>query len=173
MLLALALLAALAGSHARAEAAPPRADAAPAAAAPAAAPQSSALDSALTWFKHLREGLVSSALRGQFQHRSVSAVAAVRGHEQDAVDPDKPEWKLSTKSEKLEARKERAELSSVVELILTGKYVEGQAGLDAFEKAHPKSALLPEVAQARDNLSKLEGEKTAQAGKTPAAEPKK
>ncbi len=131
----------------------------------------SALESTLIWFRHLREGLADTAVKHQYQHRSAAAVAAVRGPEQDSVDPDKPEWKLKSKSDKAAIKKERAELASAVDLVIAGKYDEGRSALDAFEKAHPQSKLLPDVAEARENIKALEGARVAQTPK--AAEPAK
>ena len=117
----------------------------------------SRIEAVKTWFKHLREGLSDSAVRGNFQRgHTTTAVAAVRGEGQTSVDPDKPEWKTSTKSEKAALKKERAELSAAVDLVISGQLAEGKAALDAFEKAHPKSKLLPDVVKARENIAALE-----------------
>jgi hypothetical protein len=119
--------------------------------------QASKLAALKTWFKNLKDGLSDSAVRSHFQkQRSVGSVAAVRGEGQASADPDRPEWKTSTKSEKAEFKKERQELAAAVDQIMGGKLVEGRASLDAFEKAHPKSRLLKDVAQARENASTME-----------------
>lgn len=116
-----------------------------------------------TWFQHLKEGLAESSVSGRYQKARVTAVAAVRGARQGAVEPDKPYWKGASKSKKAEQlKKERAELSSAVELILDGKLQEATAGLDAFEKAHPKSSLLSEVKEARDKAKELEAASAAE-----------
>lgn len=119
----------------------------------------SPFETAITWFKHLREGLANSAVRGQFQARQVTAVAAVRGERQSSVDPDQPAWRLSSSPRSVAEKKERAELSAAVDQIIAGKYAEGGASLDAFEKRHPKSKLLPAVAEARKNLAALQAKK--------------
>lgn len=121
-----------------------------------------------TWFKHLKEGLSESSVAGSFQKSRVTAVAAVRGAPQGAVEPDKPQWKGGAKAKKAEQlKKEKAELASAVDLILEGKVKEGEAGLEAFEKAHPKSPLLADVAEAREKLKELE------AGAAPAEQTEK
>jgi hypothetical protein len=110
------------------------------------------------WFKHLKEGLADSSVSEHYQRKgSFAAVAAVRGAKQDSVDPKVPAFKSSEsvrKSKELKA--ERAELSSSVDLILAGQVKEGEAGLDAFEKAHPKSPLLADARQARQKAKELE-----------------
>lgn len=109
-----------------------------------------------TWFKHLKEGLADSAVSGQYQKGKVTAVAAVRGSPQDAVDPKKPSWKGSSQSKKAqELRKEKSELGKAVDLILEERFSEAEESLAAFEKAHPKSSLLAEAKEARAKLSEL------------------
>lgn len=125
----------------------------------AAAPARAADDklaSISAWFKNLKEGLRESAVSGRRQHsRSVSAVAAVRGDEQTAVDPNRPEWKTSSKSEKAELRKEKKELAAAVDLIVAGKYDDGKAAIDQFQKDHPKSKFNDEASKARENADLL------------------
>jgi len=110
-----------------------------------------------TWFKHLREGLSESAVAGQYQKSKITAVAAVRGAPQQASDPEKPAWKGTARSRKAERlRKEKAEFAKAVDLVLEGKFEEGDQGLAAFEKAHPRSPLLPEVQEARQKAKDLQ-----------------
>ena len=124
--------------------------------APAAHCEGSALDSLKTWFQHWKEGLAGSAVEGNYQQKSLTNVAAVRGKKQKADDPNQPYIKgtLSEKQEK-NLRKERAELGQAVDLILSGKLDEGGKKLDAFEEKHQKSPLLRDVHQAREKLKEL------------------
>ena len=124
--------------------------------APAARCESSALDSLKTWFQHWKEGLAGSAVEGQYQQKSLTNVAAVRGKNQKADDPNQPYIKgtLDQAQEK-KLRKERAELGQAVDLILSGKFDEGGKKLDAFEEKHQNSPLLRDVHQAREKLKEL------------------
>src|SRR5579863_5194375 len=84
--------------------------------------QPSTMDTLKLWFQHWKEGLAGSAVEGQFQQKSLTAVAAVRGDEQTLDDPNKPyiKGKLGDKQAKM-LRAERAELGKAVDLILSGK----------------------------------------------------
>lgn len=126
-----------------------------------------------TWFQHFKEGLAESSVSSRYQKRRVTAVAAVRGAKQESVDPGKPHWKGGAKSKKAkQLRMEKAALAKAVDLILEGRIEEGKAGLDAFEKAHPKSSLLPEVREAREKLAELEAAApAADAEETEAGKP--
>src|SRR4051812_29123647 len=80
---------------------------APASSTQTGSTQPSALSSWKTWFQHVKEGLADSAVRGHYQSgRRVTAVAAVRGQEQDSVDPNKPQWETQTKEQRQAAKKE-------------------------------------------------------------------
>lgn len=140
-------------------------------AAPARAEESAAAklgDSLLSWFKHVKEGLSESSVGSYRQHGRISAVAAVRGAEQDSVDPQKPVWKSAAAGKKSKALKaQRVELAAAVDAALAGKLEESRAKLDAFEKAHPDSALL---ADAKEIRGKLEEAKAAAAAPAPADE---
>jgi len=113
-------------------------------------------DSVKIWFQHWKDGLASSAVEGEYQQRSLTAVAAVRGDEQKLDDPNKPYIKgtLSEKQTKM-LKKERVELGQAVDLILAGKINEGSKKLDEFEAKHPKSLLLGDVQKAREKLKAL------------------
>lgn len=126
-------------------------------AAPAGAAEdaSAKMASMSAWFKNLKNALVPSMVSGRYTARSVTSVAAVRGDEQTALDPDRPEWRTSTKSPKLEARKEKAALASAVDLIMSGKYDDGKSAIAAFEKDYPKSPLLTAAREARQNADLL------------------
>ncbi len=126
--------------------------------APLRAEEPKAVSALRSWFKHLKEGLSESSVSEHYQRRtSLAAVAAVRGSEQDAVDPKAPVFLSSERMRRSkQLRAERAELSSAVDLILAGKLQEGEAGLDAFAKAHPKSPLLADARQAREKAQELE-----------------
>lgn len=117
--------------------------------------------SLMTYFKHLKEGLTQSSVRAEFQKGRGVAVAAVRGAPQDdgKADPDRPAMRHPAKSrkQKLEAAETR-EFEKAVDLLEEGlklkseaKVDEGIAGLEAFEKGHPRSARIGEV---RDALAK-------------------
>lgn len=122
------------------------------------APQDSASfswDSIRTRLTHLKEGLMSSANERRYQHRSVAAVAAVRGAEQKIDDPNKPYVKNSSDEKKLKTlRAERAEFSAAVDLLLAGKTEEGKKKLADFEANHPKSSLLKDVRDTRAMIDK-------------------
>lgn len=110
-----------------------------------------------TWFEHLKQGLSESAVQGDYQRVRVTAVAAVRGNQQQAADQNKPSWKAGAKGKKSAALKaERREFSRAVDLILEGKVQEGVAALDAFEKAHPKSTLVSDVREAREKAREMQ-----------------
>lgn len=121
----------------------------------------SAWDSVKAWFQNWKDGLADSAVEGQYQHRSLTAVASVRGEAQELDDPNKPyiKGKLDAK-QAARLKKERAELGRAVDLILAGKTDEGAKKLDEFEANHPKSPLLRDVRKAREKLKQL---KTADA----------
>lgn len=142
-----------------------------AAAAPARAEESAVAkmgDSLLSWFKHVKEGLSESSVGSYRQHGRISAVAAVRGASQDTVDPQKPVWKSAAAGKKSKALKaQRLELAAAVDAALAGKLDDSRAKLDAFEKAHPDSALL---ADAKEIRGKLDEARTAAAAPAPAEE---
>ncbi|MBI5622812.1 MAG: hypothetical protein HY924_03435 [Elusimicrobia bacterium] len=120
-----------------------------------------------TWFQHLKQGLTESAVQADYQRVRVTAVAAVRGTPQDSADQNKPSWKAGAKARKTaQAKTERQEFGKAVDLILEGKTGQGIAALEAFEKAHPKSALLADVAEAKERARQLEAE-----GQSPEAAP--
>lgn len=140
----------------------------------AADDSASAVAKLSTWFNNLKQGLQQSANSGRYSRRRSSAVAAVRGNKQEEVDPDRPEWKRSTRSEKAELRKEKNELAAAVDMIVAGKYEEGANAITAFETAHPKSPLLEDAKKAKENaalLAQLRGG-PAKSEPAPAATPK-
>ncbi|MBI4425318.1 MAG: hypothetical protein HY554_16430 [Elusimicrobia bacterium] len=109
------------------------------------------------WLENLKQGLASSSVQSQQRKvRGVVAVAAVRGNRQSVEDPASPYWKDTAASrEARAARREREELGRAVDLALAGKGAEALQALDAFEAAHPQSALLAECRQARERLAAL------------------
>lgn len=126
----------------------------------------------LSWFKNWKNTLERSAVEGKYRKmRTATGVAAVRGEEQTAANPEEAYWKdeVSEKTEKART-KERAELDAAVTLIMDGKNAEARAALDVFEKEHPKSSFIGQVNEARAKLDELEGK--APAPKPAAAEPK-
>jgi hypothetical protein len=116
----------------------------------------SAVSSLRMWFQHLKEGLSESAVSGHYQKANVTAVAAVRGAAQDSVEPEKPQWKGGKSKKAQQQKAERPGFVKAGELITEGKTQEGSAGLDAFEKAHPKSPLLKDVREARAKLKEMD-----------------
>ena len=137
-----------------------RAEPTPASQEAAASPSS--WDNIKVWFQHWKDGLASSAVEGQYQQKSLTAVAAVRGDEQKLDDPNKPyiKGKLNAKQAR-KLKKERAELGQAVDLILAGKVDEGSKKLDEFEAKHPKSLLLGDVQKARVKLQELKTSNSA------------
>jgi hypothetical protein len=124
----------------------------------------------MMWFEHLKQGLSESSVQGRYQRgRRVTAVAAVRGSKQDGPDPDKPAWKSGKQAKKAATmKKERAEFAAAVDLIMGGKAPEGVAALEAFEKAHPESPLLPDVKEAKEKAGLMMSEMAA--AEKPAAD---
>ncbi len=107
------------------------------------------------WFMRWASGLKKSSVQGRFKNVRTTAVAAVRGSKQDS-NPNLPYWK-GTWSDKKSAEREaeRKELEASIELVLAGNIEGAGAALDAFEKKHPKSTLLADVAEARLQLTAL------------------
>ena len=127
--------------------------------------------SVMSWLKNWKNSLERSAVEGRYRRmRTATAVAAVRGECQNSVDPAKPYWKggWSEKCEN-ERLKERKELASAVTSMMDGREAEARQALDAFEKAHPQSSFLSDVAEARAKLD--EGKPTPPP--EPAKEPVK
>ena len=109
-------------------------------------------ESAMTFFRHLKESLTQSAVQSQRKKNRVGSVAAVRGADQSSSplgDPNEPVIKGDSRSRKEKlAQAEDAEFSKGVDLILTGKNDEGVAALEDFKTKHPKSRRLDKVQQA-------------------------
>ena len=123
-----------------------------------------------TFFQKLKEGLSESSVSGDFQKRRATAVAAVRGNPQDSADPNKPAFKGGAKGKQAaQLKKERAELSSAVDLVIEGKVQDGIAALESFEKKHPKSALLPDAKEAKAKAQELAAEGSPNDAAAPAA----
>ena len=134
----------------------------------------SRLGSLKTWFRTWKLALRKKAIQSRYRRGvSVTSVAAVRGDKQSEADPKLPYWKGSWSDKKAAQRlEERKEQSAASDLILDGKFDEAEKALDAFEKAHPKSAYLADIREARIKMAELKaGEKSVE--KKPAAtEPK-
>jgi hypothetical protein len=110
-----------------------------------------------TWFQHFKEGLDESVVSDHYQKAEFTAVAAVRGAPQDSADPDKVYWKDDAAARKTaEAKKEKAELSAALAKVIAGDVKEGEAGIESFEKAHPKSRLIADAKQALAKAKELE-----------------
>jgi hypothetical protein len=119
-------------------------------------------ESILTFFRHLKDSLQQSAVSGERKKGRTSAVAAVRGKDQEssASNPDVPLLKGDRKSAKAKvARAEDAEFAKAVDLVLAGKRDEGVAALEAFKAKHPKTHKLDEVQRAIDEAKALPIEK--------------
>ncbi|MBU6430599.1 MAG: hypothetical protein KGR26_16390, partial [Cyanobacteria bacterium REEB65] len=102
----------------------------------------------------VKQGLSESSVSDRRQMGHIVAVAAVRGQLQEDVDPTQPVWKSAVAGKRSKAlTAQRKELSAAVDDILAGKFDDGRAKLDAFEKAHPKS---PMLADAKDIRGKLD-----------------
>jgi hypothetical protein len=129
------------------------------------------------YFQHLKQGLTESAVQGEYQRGRGAAVAAVRGSAQDdgRADPDKPVLMQPSKTRRRKAEAaERREFEKAVDSVEDGlqlkdaaKVDEGAAGLEAFEKAHPKSARLGEVREALAKAREIQG--LLKSGEAPAA----
>lgn len=123
-----------------------------------AKPEASPKQSVLTFFKHLRESLTSSAVQGERKKGRVGAVAAVRGADQKSAlaDPNEPTLKgdLRAKREKAAAA-EDAEFAAAVDLILKGQPDEGVKALETFKVKHPKSRNLDNVQEAIEKAKSI------------------
>ncbi|MCX5797159.1 MAG: hypothetical protein NTY77_16840 [Elusimicrobia bacterium] len=141
--------------------------------------ETSKWDSLKTYFKHLKQGLAESSVEGTYQRRAPSIVAAVRGDDQrnDKSDLSQPAMKDPAREKKVKVRKAEArEFEKAADLAAAGKYEEAVAALEAFEKAHPKSAFLADVKEAKGKVKEaLEAQKAeaAQAAEPAKAEPAK
>ncbi len=138
----------------------------------------SRLGSLKTWFRTWKTALRKKAIQARYRRGiSATSVAAIRGSKQSEANPRLPYWKGSWSDKKAAQRlEERKEQSAAIDLILEGKYDEAEKALDAFEKAHPKSAYLADIREARIKLAELKGDKTPAAESpvkdSPKAEPK-
>ncbi|MFA6002507.1 MAG: hypothetical protein WC881_00410 [Elusimicrobiota bacterium] len=142
--------------------------------APVQAQDKNKWDSLTTYFKNLKQGLTDSSVEGQYQRGRGTVVAAVRGQAQDdgKAELDKPLMKDPAQERKRkQERAERREFEKAVDLINEGKLGEGIAALEAFEKAHPKSARLAEVREARAKALELKEAQKAEAVTSEAAKP--
>jgi len=117
--------------------------------------ESSAISSAIQWFKNLKEGLSHSAIRDRQRRVRVSSVAAVRGKLQESKARELY-WRDKIVERAAAAQEiERKELSDIAELAISGKADEAARRLDAFSVAHPKSPLIEEARTARQQLGLL------------------
>lgn len=117
-----------------------------------------AKQSIMTFFKHLKESLSSSAVSGERKKGHVGAVAAVRGADQKSslADPDEPVLKGDPRSKREKASAaEDAEFAAAVELILQNKADEGVKALETFKAKHPKSRNIAKVQEAIDQAKVL------------------
>lgn len=148
---------------------PAAAVAAEAEGAPAGSAQSKSLRS---WFGHWRAALQKKAIQARYRRGvSVTTVAAVRGSKQSEADPKLPYWKGSWTDKKAAERlQEREEQAAAIDLILAGKFAQAEKALAAFEQAHPKSAYLADIKEARGRLEELKKAETPEPA--PAPEPK-
>ena len=131
-------------------------------------------DSVMMFFKHLKEELSQSAVKGQRKKNRVGSVAAVRGAEQSSpmADPNEPTLRGDARSKKDKiAMAEDAEFAKAVDLVVSGKTDAGVKALEAFRAAHPKSHSLDKVQEAIDQAKALSAPKpeAAKAAAAPAA----
>ncbi|MBI3564112.1 MAG: hypothetical protein HY079_02825 [Elusimicrobia bacterium] len=123
-----------------------------------AKPAPTAKQSVMTFFKHLKESLSSSAVSGERKRGRVGAVAAVRGADQKSAlaDPNEPVLKGDLRARKDKAAAaEDAEFAAAVDLVLKGQTAEGVAALEAFKTKHPKSRNLDKVSEAIEQAKSL------------------
>jgi hypothetical protein len=134
-----------------------------------AVPAPTAKESVMTFFRHLKESLAQSAVRGERKHNRVGSVAAVRGADQSSSplgDPNEPVLKGDARSKKDKiAMSEDAEFSKAVDLVLAGKTDDGVKALESFKAKHPKSHSLAKVQEAIDEAKGI----SAAPSQTPAA----
>ena len=142
-------------------------------------PAASVRESAMTFFRHLREALSQSAVQGERKKNRAGSVAAVRGADQSSslADPNEPVLKGDVRSKKGKAAMaEDAEFAAAVDLVLAGKNSEGVKALEEFKVRHPKSHNLASVQQAIDQANSLGADKAAvtvpSSSPAPAAAPK-
>ncbi len=133
--------------------------------------------SVMTFFKHLKESLTTSAVSGHRKKGRVGAVAAVRGANQKTAlaDPNEPILKGDARAKKeVAAAAEDAEFAAAVDLILRDKTDDGIKALEDFKTKHPKSRNLEKVQEAIDQAKTLRASNggTIQA-EAPKAEPMK
>lgn len=145
----------------------------PAAAEDAAkSPAADKVESLKSWFGTWKAALKKKAIQSRYRRGvSVTSVAAVRGAKQADEDVKLPYWKGSWSEKKSEEHiKEREEQAAAVELILEGKLEAAEAALGAFEKAHPASGYLKDIAAAKDKLKELRAAQAPSAPAVPAPE---
>ena len=140
-------------------------------------PAPTSKQSIITFFKHLKESLTTSAVSGHRKKGRVGAVAAVRGANQKTTlaDPNEPILKGDSRAKKeVSAAAEDAEFAAAVDLILRDKTDDGVKALEDFKAKHPKSRNLEKIQEAIDQAKAL---KAANAGgvqsPAPKAEPMK
>ncbi|MBI4052149.1 MAG: hypothetical protein HY400_06560 [Elusimicrobia bacterium] len=109
------------------------------------------------WFNNLLQGLQTKSIDRYTQPGQVTAVAATRGDEQKASQPQKPYWKNSRAARReAKLKKEKEEFKAAVEFILDGKMDAGKKGLEEFKKNHPKSRMLRDVEQALERVKQIQ-----------------
>lgn len=139
-------------------------------------PAPTARESIMTFFRHLKESLAESAVRGERKRNRVGTVAAVRGADQSSplADPNEPVLMGDARSKKDKLQlAEDAEFSKAVDLVLAGRTDDGIAALEAFKTAHPKSHSLDKVQQAIDQAKALNAKKSDDAAAAAAPQLKK
>lgn len=139
-----------------------------------AKPAPAAKQSVMTFFRHLKESLSSSAVSGQRKKGRIGAVAAVRGADQKSAlaDPDEPVLKGDMRAKRDKAAAvEDAEFAAAVELVLQGKAGEGVKALEEFKAKHPKSRNLDKVSEAIAQAKSLSAAAPVEAAKPEAPKP--
>jgi hypothetical protein len=145
--------------------------AAPALADDKPAPAPTARESVMTFFKHLKEALSTSAVQGERKRAHGASVAAVRGAGQASplADPNEPVLIGDARSKRDKAlMAEDAEFAKAVDLILAGKTADGVKSLEQFKTSHPKSRSLDRVQQAINEAKLLNQDKGAAVSVPPA-----
>ncbi|MBI5242232.1 MAG: hypothetical protein HY922_00955 [Elusimicrobia bacterium] len=109
-----------------------------------------------SWFRHWKQGLEME--RRDRKVRTTSA-AVVRGNQKTGGNPDKASLRGTIANKKsAERMREHNELIAAVDLLLAGKLAAASAAFAAFEKAHPKSALMEDVQDAKKKLAEMKKE---------------
>ena len=122
-----------------------------------------------TWYVNMLRGLKAKVDARLESKTRVSAVAEVRGADQNE-DPYALYWKggISEKAQK-KLDDERKQLASAVELVVNGDPAAGRDALNKFIKDNPDSCFVKDAQEALKNLPQSGAEPPAGAGQGPGA----